>query len=341
MIVGMSGCMNIDYIGKVYVYLPGEYINQDIIDQFEYEYRIQVIMDNFGSNEEMYTKLLSGVSYDVIIPSDYMIERLINEEMLQPIDKNTVTNLSYLYEGVLNKNYDMDNTYSVPYFWGNVGIVYDETVVDEEDVVSQGWEVLRNPKYSGILYMYDSARDSFMVALKALGYSMNTDDEEELNDAYEWLIEQNETMEVAYATDEIIDGLAYATEGKYLGYIYSGDAAYILSENENARFYAPPEGTNYFVDAMVIPKNAKNVENANTFINYIIDYDSQYDNSTYVGYCTVSWEALRELTAEDGEFDGNEAYLPREITSVDETFHSSEKNRLITSELWNRVVMHN
>ena len=325
---------------EIHVFMPGEYISDEVVKQFEKETKIKVTFDNFASNEEMYTKLLGGASYDVIIPSDYMIEKLIQENMLQKLDKSLITNFNSLYEGVLNQEFDPNNDYSMPYFWGNVGIVYDETVVDEADVLNEGWEVLRNEKYKGILYMYDSARDSFMIPLKVLGYSMNTADEKELNEAYQWLIEQNEKMDVAYATDECIDGLAYATEGKYLGVMYSGDAAYILGENENARFYAPEEGTNFWVDAMVIPSNAKMVKEAHEFINYMIGYDAQEGNSLEVGYCTVNKDVLEDLTAEGGDFAENEAYIPRERNANDEVFHTGEVNRKITSELWNRVVAH-
>ncbi len=340
LLVSVSGCSDSNKAdAEIHIFLPGEYISQDVVNEFERQTNIKVTIDNFASNEEMYTKLLGGASYDVLIPSDYMIEKLIQENMLQEIDKSIIDNLDDLYEGVLNQEYDPNNDYSVPYFWGNVGIVYDSTKVAEEDVMSQGWEVLRNPKYKGILYMYDSARDSFMIPLKVLGYSMNTDNETELQEAYNWLLEQNQTMDVAYATDECIDGLAFATEGKYLGVMYSGDAAYIISENENMRFYAPKEGTNFWVDAMVIPSNAKNVKEANMFIKYMIEYDSQYDNSLEYCYSSVNKDALADLCGEDGEFYGNEAYLPRTRNNNDEVFHTSEVNRKLTSELWNNIMM--
>ena len=191
------------------VYNASEYIGEDVLKNFEEEFGVKVNYSLFDSNEAMYIKLQSGAKYDVIIPSDYMIERLISEDMLQPIDKSIVTNLSNLYEGTLNKEYDPDNTYSVPYFWGNVGIVYDSTVVDQADVESQGWDVLRNTKYKGQIYMYDSQRDSFMMAFKALGFSMNTENEDEINQAYEWLLDIHKNMDPAYVTDEAIDGLIY------------------------------------------------------------------------------------------------------------------------------------
>ena len=321
--------------GEVRIYLPGEYISDDVIEQFEYEYGVEVIIDTFESNELMYTKLLTGTSYDIVIPSDYMIERLIKEKMIQKLDKSKLTCMDLLYDGVKNMAFDPNNDYSIPYFWGNGGIVYDSTIVDEEDVISEGWEVLKNPKYKGQIYMYDSIRDIFMVAFKSLGYSMNTSDEKQINKAYEWLCDIARTMEPAYAADECIDGLAYGE--KAMGFMYSGDAAYILSENEDMCFYAPDEGTNYFVDAMVILNNAQNVDNAYKFINFITDYDAAYDNSAYIGYASVNKDVLNDLTIDGADFEGNDAYIPREMTNKDEVFHNDEDTLKIISDLWIKV----
>lgn len=317
------------------IFLPGEYISDDVIKTFEKEYNVEVKLTLFDSNEAMYTKLLTGASYDIIIPSDYMIERLIEEDMLEKLDQDKLTCLDNLYDGVKNMPYDPNNEYSVPYFWGNAGIVYDPSIVDQADVESQGWAVFQNEKYKGQIYMYDSIRDMFMIAAKSLGYSMNSEDENEINAEFEWLCKIAQTMEPAYATDECIDGLAYGE--KAMGFMYSGDAAYILSENEDMAFFVPNEGTNYFVDAMVIQKGANNIDAAYDFINYITDYDGQYENSTYVGYCSVNKEVLEDLTAEDGEFYGNDAYLPREMTKLDESFNNNPKLLKVISELWDKV----
>lgn len=317
------------------IFLPGEYISDDVIKTFEKEYNVEVKLTLFDSNEAMYTKLLTGASYDIIIPSDYMIERLIEEEMVEKLDQDKLTCLDNLYDGVKNMPYDPNNEYSVPYFWGNAGIVYDPSIVDQADVESQGWAVFQNEKYKGQIYMYDSIRDMFMIAAKNLGYSMNSEDENEINAEFEWLCKIAQTMEPAYATDECIDGLAYGE--KAMGFMYSGDAAYILSENEEMAFFVPNEGTNYFVDAMVIQKGAKNIDAAYDFINYITDYDGQYENSTYVGYCSVNKDVLADLTAADGEFYGNDAYLPREMTKLDESFNNNPKLLKVISELWDKV----
>ena len=317
------------------IFLPGEYISDDVIKTFEKEYNVEVKLTLFDSNEAMYTKLLTGASYDIIIPSDYMIERLIEEDMLEKLDQDELTCLDNLYDGVKNMPYDPNNEYSVPYFWGNAGIVYDPNIVDPADVESQGWAVFQNEKYKGQIYMYDSIRDMFMIAAKNLGYSMNSEDENEINAEFEWLCQIARTMEPAYATDECIDGLAYGE--KAMGFMYSGDAAYILSENEEMAFFVPNEGTNYFVDAMVIQKGAKNVDAAYDFINYITDYDGQYENSTYVGYCSVNKDVLADLTAADGDFADNDAYLPRQMTNLDESFNNNPKLLKTISDLWDKV----
>ena len=321
--------------GELFIFLPGEYISDKVISDFEKEYGIKLSITTFDSNESMYTKLLGGTVYDIIIPSDYMIERLINEKMIQPLDKSKLTNMDLIYDQVLNMDFDPGNEYSVPYFWGNVGICYDSTLIDATDVESQGWNVLCNTKYKGMIYMYDSIRDSFMMAEKALGYSMNTDKEEELNAAYEWLLDIAQNMDPAYVTDEAIDGLANGE--KAMGMMYSGDGVYIMAENEDMAFWAPTEGTNYFVDAMVIHKDAKNLENAYKFMNYITEYDPAYENSTFVGYSSVNAEVLHDLAAEGGDFEGIDAYIPRDMNANDEVFHNNEEVLKTISELWVKV----
>ena len=205
------------------LYNWGEYMGEDLISNFEKEYDAKVICEYFDSNEMMYTKVQAGDKYDVLVPSDYMIERLMNEDLLQPINKDEIPNMENLADGVKNLDYDPDNTYSVPYFWGNVGIVYDKNNVSEADLKKEGWNILKDERYKGDEYIYDSERDSFMMAFKALGYSMNTDNEDEINAAYDWLLELNNTMEPAYVTDEVIDNMANGM--KSLAVVYSGDAA--------------------------------------------------------------------------------------------------------------------
>ena len=336
MLLLFSGCLSGNYEnGELYIFLPGEYVSDDAVEQFEYEYGVKVFITTFDSNESMYTKLLGGTVYDIIIPSDYMIERLIDQKMVQPLDKSKITCMDLIYDEVLHMDFDPNNDYSIPYFWGNTGICYDTTLVDQEDVEKEGWAVLKDPKYKGMIYIYDSIRDSFMMAEKALGYSMNTEDPAELEASYEWLCDISRTMDPAYVTDESIDGLVYGE--KAMGMIYSGDAAYILSENEDMGYWAPEEGVNYFVDAMVIHKDAKNLDNAYAFINYITDYDAAFENSIFVGYTTVNKEVLKDITAEGGDFEGNDAYIPREMNANDEVFHYNDEVLKTISELWVKV----
>ena len=208
---------------ELHLYNWGEYMGENLISDFEDQTGATVNVDYFESNEQMYIKVANGESFDVLVPSDYMIERLIKEDLLQPLDKEKLNNLDLLSEDVMGLDYDPENEYSIPYFWGTVGIVYDKNKVSEEDLEKEGYNIFLDTKYKGDIYLYDSERDSFMMALKALGYSMNTTNEQELQEAYEWLVQAVETMEPEIVTDEIIDNMAQGR--KALGLIYSGDAA--------------------------------------------------------------------------------------------------------------------
>ena len=325
------------YAGQtLHVYNWGEYTGENIISGFEELTGAKVIMDNFDSNEQMYIKVANGDAYDVLVPSDYMIQRMMQEDMLQKLEPETRKEcLSELMEAIKGLPYDPKNEYSIPYFWGTVGIVYDKTKVSEEDLENEGWNIFLDQKYKGDIYLYDSERDSFMMALKALGYSMNTTSADELNVAFNWLVQCVQTMDPEIVTDEIIDNMAQAR--KALGLIYSGDAAYVMSENENMGFYMPKSGTNLWSDAMVIPKNAKNPKLANEFVRYITSYDAAMDNSSYVGYTSPNKEVTEELGGKGGDYDGINAYTPRSGYDKDEVFQYDEATRKIIADLWSRV----
>ena len=315
------------------VYNAGEYMDLDLLTQFEQEYNCTVVYETFESNEMMYTKLSGGESYDVLIPSDYMIERLIREDYLQPIDWDRLTNAEGLNPDVMNKEYDPGNVYSVPYFWGNVGLVYNKTKVSKDEIEAKGWDILQDTKYKDSIYVYDSERDAFMVAFKALGYSMNTDKEEEIKAASQWLKTVNDTMGPVYVTDEVIDSMSNGA--KDIAVVYSGDAAYILDQNEDMAYCQPEQGTNVWTDAMVIPKNAENPELANVFINFILEDKESLDNSQTVGYASSNQNVLDELS--EGDYAENEAYLPRSGYDKDEYFHDNETLRAKLSELWIKI----
>ena len=317
------------------LYLPGEYLGENVISDFEKQYGVRVIVENFDSNEMMYTKLMAGDRYDVIIPSDYMIERLMNEDFLQPLDKSMIPNMENMSDAVLGMSYDPDNTYSIPYFWGSVGLVYNHENVDPAVIESEGWEVLRNTDYAGHIYIYDSERDSFMMAFKALGYSMNTEDPNEINDAYEWLLQMNNTMSPVYVTDEVIDGMMNGY--KDIAVVYSGDAAVVLDENEDMSFYMPSQGTNIWCDAMVIPANAENPKLAHEFINYMLTYEAAFDNTETVGYTSPNAEVFEEMTTSEDLYAENAAYLPRSGYEKDEMFHDNQVLMRELSKLWIKV----
>ena len=319
----------------LHLYNWGEYTGENIIADFEKETGATVIQENFDSNEQMYIKVANKEPYDLLVPSDYMVERLIQEDLLQKLDHSKLTCMDKLADAVKGLPYDPDNEYSVPYFWGTVGIVYDKTKVDIKDLEEEGFGIFLDEKYKGDVYLYDSERDSFMMALKALGYSMNTTDEQEIQEAYEWLVQCVETMDTEIVTDEIIDNMAQGR--KALGLIYSGDATYVMDENENMGYYMPKNGTNLWSDAMVIPKNAKNPELAHAFINYASDYAGAYDNSSYVGYTSANQEVMDDIYGEGGDYEGIDAYIPRTDNPNDEIFVYNEDTKKIMGDLWSRV----
>ncbi len=331
-----SEVSGLPYAGQtLYIYMPGEYIGENVVPDFEELTGATVVMENFDSNEQMYIKVANGESYDILVPSDYMIQRLLEEDLLQSIDVSELDNYELLDDAVKGVAYDPNDEYSVSYFWGTVGIVYDKNKVDVADLEKEGYGIFLNQKYKGDIYLYDSERDSFMMALKDLGYSMNTESEEELQAAYEWLVKCVQTMEPEIVTDEIIDNMAQGR--KALGLCYSGDATYIMSENEDMGFYLPEEGTNLWYDSMVIPANAENVELAYEFMNFISSYDYAYDNSGYVGYTSPNTEVMVALSGEGGDYEGINAYICRTDNENDEVFVYNAETRKLIGNLWSKV----
>lgn len=316
------------------IYNAGEYIDKSLISKFEKANNCKVVYDTFDSNESMYTKLMSGEKYDVLIPSDYMIERLIKEDYLQPIDWSLITNADNLSENVMqNAVYDPEHKYTVPYFYGTVGIIYDTTVVDAADIAA-GWELLNNTKYAGNIYMYDSERDSFMVALKALGYSMNTTDTAEIDAAYEWLVEQRNSMSPVYVGDEVIDNMI--SGNKAMAVVYSGDAAYMITENEDLEYFTPDQGTNIWYDCMVITKDCENTDLAHKFIDFMTDEENALANTEEVGYTSPVTSAYEEM--KNGDYAGIDAYIPRVNYEKDEVFLYQEmKVKQHFADLWTKV----
>ena len=323
--------------GTLNVFNYGEYIDEQVIRNFEKEFGVRVNYSLNSTPEEMYTKLQTGASFDVIVTSDYMIDRLIKEERILPLDKEIVTNLDQITDNMKGLYFDPDNTYSAPYLWQNVVLCYDTTKIDPAKVEEKGWEIFLDPELDGHAFIYESPRDVFMMAFKALGYSMNTDNPDELQEAYEWLVKMKQTIHPSFVTDEMIDGMAQGE--KWIAMMYSGDAAYASMENEKLAVWAPEQGTNIAIDCMFIPSNASNPEMANQFINYVLDYDNSMMITVETCYTTPNAKVLEDVTAPGGEFEGVEGYLPRSGYEKDEIYQYVKLLQSETPELLIKVKM--
>lgn len=269
----------------------GEYIGETTISDFEKAYpNIKVNYENFTTNEDMYVKIKTGGSaYDVAIPSDYMIKRMLDEGLLNKINMNNIPNYKYIDDRFKSLSYDPGNEYSVPYMWGTVGILYNKTMVTDP---VDSWKILWNEKYKKQIIMPDSERDSIGVTLKMLGYSMNTKNILELEEAKDALIRQKPLVQ-AYVVDEVRDIMI--GESAALAVVWSGDAYYCISENANLAYAIPKEGTNYWFDSMVIPITSKHQKEAETFINFMCDPKIAYNNADYIGYATPNKEVMKLL----------------------------------------------
>ncbi len=329
----ISNFMGMNQKNVLRVYNSGEYIDTELVERFEKENDCQIVYETFDSNETMYTKLQSGSEYDILIPSDYMIERLIKEKYLQKVDWTKITNKSKIIPKLLKGNFDKGSQYTIPYYWGTVGILYNKNKVSAADL-KQGWEILRNKKYQGKLYMYDSERDSFMIALKALGYSMNTHDKGELQEAYQWLIEQQETMKPVYVGDDVMDNMI--SGNKDMAVVYSGDGAYIISENDDMGFFVPEQGSNVWTDAMVITKHCKNTDLAHKFMDFFLQEDVAIQNTGYIGYDSAVKSVYEYYR--DEEYAGNPGCAPDTSNPKNEEFRYQEREiKEYCASLWTKV----
>lgn len=287
---------------SINVYNWGEYISTgadegtlDVNSEFEELTGIKVNYTNYATNEELYAKLKGGgATYDIIIPSDYMISKMIKEDMIQKLDFENIPNFSYIMDNFCNMAYDPENEYSVPYTWGTVGIIYDETMIDmdEEDI---DWDILWDETYADQILMFDNPRDAFAIAEIMLGYSLNTEDPDELTAAAEKLKEQKKIVQ-GYVMDEIFDKMA-AGDALIAPY-YAGDALTIMEDNDSLNFVVPASGTNLFVDAMCIPVGAKQKEAAEMYINFMCEPDIAYANIDYICYSTPHQAAFDMLDEE-------------------------------------------
>lgn len=334
-VLALSGCGSAAAMdgNVVNVYNWGEYMDESLWEDFEAETGIKVNYSTYSDNESMYSTLKNGASeYDVIIPSDYMISRMIKEDMLEKLDFDNIPNFQYIDPAFRNREYDPENLYSVPYMWGVVGIVYNTTMVD---YTPTGWDILWDESLAGNILMFDNSRDAIGIALSRLGYSYNTTDEDAIREAADLLIEQKPLVQ-AYVMDQIFDKLeaGEAAVGPY----YAGDALLMMEENPDLAFIFPEGGSNYYVDAMCIPKGAANKENAEAFINFMCKPAVSAANAEYIYYSTPE-SAARELL-EDGLKNSVIAYPLDEIMAKTEVYINLPRNILdLYDSEWMRLKM--
>ena len=320
--------------GEVIVYNWGEYLDPDTLDMFTEETGIKVVYEEFETNEIMYPKIETGaVAYDVVCPSDYMIQKMRENDLLSEINFDNIPNLKNIGEEYLksSREFDPENKYSVPYCWGTVGILYNKTMVDEPIT---SWDVLWDEKYKDNILMQDSVRDALGIALKRLGYSLNTTNESEIAEAADTLIEQKPLVQ-AYVIDQVRDKMI--GDEAAIGVIYSGEAIYTQRENENLEYVIPEEGSNIWIDSWVIPKNAKNKENAEAFINFMCEPEIALKNFEYITYSTPN-TAARELIEDEDIRNSKIAFPDASEMERCETFqYLGDDVDNIYNDYWNKV----
>ena len=309
-----------------------DYIDPAVIEIFEEETGITVKYVNFTTNEEMFTKLEAGAgTYDVIFPSDYMIERMIAHDMLVELDFSAMPNFANVMERLRNPSYDPEGKYSVPYMWGTLGYLYNTEMVDEE---LTSWSALFDEKYAGNVIMMNSMRDSIGLALKYLGYSMNTRNEAELNEAKDLLIKQKQDkIQCGYLLDETKDKMVGGEAA--IGVVYSGDAQYAIEQNESLVYVIPEEGSNIWVDGMCIPKGSKNVEAAQLFIDFLCRDDIAAMNFEYIYYCSPIQSVVDGLDEEEAAM--NTINPSEEETARCEFFNDVEDCMELYESVWMEI----
>ena len=340
------------------IFNVGEYIDESLVQEFENRYNCTVNYSTFESNEAAITKMKTE-QFDIVVPSDYALEQMIVDDMIEEIDwsRLEVCSTDIMTPALLDILNNLKNSengydllkYGVPYFFGRVGILYDENKVDYNDLETYGWNVFSLEKYKGLTTYYDSSRDGFMVAEKALGYSMNTTNENELNDAFDWILNVKENTNPAFKTDELLSEMP---SGKYaLGLMYSGDAIYCMDIEDDSvslNFYVPDTGTNVFVDSLVIQKGAKNKDLAYKFIDFMYEYDNAYTNSVYTAYSSPVNDVYNDIVSVDGDYyvedaNGNNIYKDLyqiSVSSKDEIFRYNEQLKLKLNDYWVRLKLY-
>ncbi len=314
------------------VYNWGDYIDPDVIDVFEAETGIRVIYETFETNEDMYAKIaMGGSSYDVIIPSDYMVERMIREELLQKVNWSNIPNVANIDSRFMNESYDPEAAYSVPYTWGTMGILYNTETVLEKPA---GWDVLLDEEYAMDMFMLNSPRDTLGIALVMNGFDLNSTKADELKIAQDMLIRQKPIV-LAYVVDEVKDKMI-AGEAS-VAMVWSGDATYCMSESDELDYVLPPEGSNIFYDSMCIPHNARNVSGAEKFIDFMCRADIAAMNYQYVGYAIPNSAAIELMGAE--EYNASPVNNPpQEALDNCQVFKYLGDEQRIYDQVWTEVI---
>ena len=319
--------------GVVNVYNWGVYIDESVLEDFTAETGIKVVYDTFESNEAMYGVLKNeGASYDVVIPSDYMISRMIEEDMLEPLNFDNIPNFEDVDPALKNPDYDPENLYSVPYMWGLLGIIYNTSMVEETPT---SWDIMFDENYSGQILMFNNSRDAIGIALKQLGYSYNTTDENQIKEAVDLLIQQKPLVQ-SYVMDDIFEKMQSGSAA--IGAYYYGDFLTMQEVNPDLAFCLPEEGTNLYVDAMCIPKNAENKENAEIFINYMCSTQAGLKNCEEIWYSSPLLSVREEL---DPEVSGDPyAYPDESILAQCESFKNLPADTLaLYDSEWTRLML--
>ncbi len=308
----------------------GDYIDPELLDQFEQETGIEVKYSTMTSNEEMLVKLSAAdCIYDICVPSDYVIEKLIQQDLLHELNKDNIPNLANIDERFLDLSFDPGNKYSVPYFWGTVGILYNTKLVDDP---VDSWDILWNEKYDDQIIMYDSVRDTIGITLIKLGYDINTRNEAEVLEAQQALIDQKPLVR-AYLTDdakmELINGTAA------MCVTYSGDALMAIAENEDLAYAVPMEGSNLWFDNIIIPKTSKHTAEAEAFINFLCDAEVAKQNAEYIYYCSPNKAAIALL---DEELINDETFNPpQDVLDRCTVFHDLGDFVTVFSDAWTKI----
>lgn len=327
----LSGCSSKT---KLFVYNVGDYIHPDVIDMFEKEHPdIKVVYELYDSNEAMYMKVSNKTSpYDVAFPSDYMVEQMISEGLLNKINYDNIPNYKNIDPNMCNLSFDPTNEYTVPYMWGTMGILYNKTMVDEP---VESWDILWDSKYKGNIYMLNQERDMISIALKKCGYSMNSDNDAELKEAEKALKEQKPLVK-AYCGDEIKDNMI--NNGAALAIVWSGDAYYCMDQNPDLAYAIPEEGSNLWFDCMVIPTTSEHQKEAELFIDFMSRPDIAKMNAEYIGYSTSNIEAKNDMTDDVKNDLLRYPILDEEFLSKMEIFDYNKKRNAKLTDIWTRIL---